>query len=582
MKTIISLLHCLLLFGLLNGPFSETVYSAQETRSSGSPTSELATMIAPLIDDQVVLIVHIDLQKFDFDLIFEKTILFIESGLKTANLPPGQTMDARTLTMIRSNIQAEFDYMFRDFKEIRKRLTQEAGIKDIFLLIYQDMAPYVPVIMVSPLKDKTPAQRRVFAQVVRGTFPILFSEREFMVCSVPHLMNQKDEADPILRAKLKDLKNSETAYLHKAFAQQDGSAATIIGVIPPKTSEYIASLPSSPMLSDNFQRLGIFATERIKWISTGLNINNTSVKVIGQTTNNTEASQIVTAIERVSANSLNDMIKQAETDPNAAGMTPEQKQKAIENIRNLQAEFLPVVSNDNQLLLLMDQETKPQALGLVLRPLVLGYRSSQQATWGNQCATNLKTLAEALGKYAAEKGTYPPVWTVDTEGKPFHSWRVLILPYLDEEELYNSIKLDESWDSPHNRQFHAKMPTVFRCPASRFANETTTTYSWIVGPNTCPPGPRTLKPSDVTDNPNSTIMLVERKNSICWMRPEEITEENALKGINIERGIGSDHQRGGANTAFFDATIRFIANNAPPNALKTLLSYNSGEEVPLP
>ena len=539
-------------------------------------------MIAPLIDDQVVLIVHIDTQEFNFDLILDKTILYVENTLKSMNLPSGQTIDARALTNVRTNLQTQFEYMFRDFKEIRQRLIQEAGIKDLFLLVYQDMTPYAPVIMVSPLKGKTAAQRKAFAQIVRGAFPIMFSEREFMVCTAPHQMSQKEETDQKLRAKLKDLKNSDAAYLQKAFAQHAGSAATIIGVIPPGTSTFIAALPKSEAFPEIIQRLAVGISERVKWISAGIDIKNASVKIIGQAGTNAEASQIVAAITRASANSLEEMVKQAETGPNAAKMTPELKQKAIDNISKLQKEFLPVVSNENQLLLLLDQETKPLALGFVLRPLILGYRNTQQATWGNQCATNLNSLAQAIQKYVEEKGSYPPVWTADAEGKPLHSWRVLILPYLDEEELYNSIHLDEPWDSEHNRQFHSKMPTIFRCPASRFANEATTTYSWIAGPSAYPSGPVALKPSDVTDNPNSTIMLVERKTPICWMKPEEISEENALKGVGIDRGIGSDHLREGANVAFFDGTIRFISNNAPLDSLKKIISYSGGEEIQLP
>ncbi|MCL2304298.1 MAG: DUF1559 domain-containing protein [Planctomycetaceae bacterium] len=586
MKTLTSFFRNLLFLGLLHGPFCEAIFPAEETPAAVSQNSDspLATMIAPMIDDQVVLIVHIDPEKFDFDLIFDKTILYIENGLRSTSLQAGQTIDAEALTNIRMNIQVQFDHMFRDFREIRDRLIREAGIHDLFLLVYRDMTPYSPFIMVSPLKDKTADQRRAFARIVRGTFPIMFSEREFMVCAAPLLADRKEETDQKLRARLKELKTSETTYLKKAFAQQEGAAATIVGVIPPKTSEYIALLPKSGSFPEVLQKLGIFITERVKWISVGVDIENASVKIIGQTSNSTEANQIITAITRASANSLEDMVRETEArqaaDPNVPKWTPEKKER--ENMRKLQAEFLPVVSNDNQLLLFINQETKPQALMFVVRPLVLIYSNFQQIQWGNQCALNLKTLARALQKYAEEKGNYPPVWTVDAEGKPLQSWRVLILPYLDEEELFNSIKQDEPWDSEYNRQFHSKMPTVFRCSASRFANNTTTTYSFIVGPNTYPAGPETLKPSDITDIPNSTVMLVERKTPICWMKPDEISEENAFKGVGIDRGIGSDHLRGGCNVIFFDTAIRFIINNPPLDTFKKILTYCGGEEVQLP
>ncbi len=598
MRFPIILLLCVLCFGL--GP--KTGFSAQETPSAPSPSpppsttlppivtdtpraTELTNMITPLIDDQVVLIVHLNLQELDFDLLLEKTLLFVENSLKSVTPPPGQSIDARALTRIRINFQSQFDYMFREFREIRDRMIHEAGINDLFLIVYRDMTSLTPIVVVSPQKDKTPEQRKAFARIVRGAFPILFSEHGFMVCAAPVQMGQKEEADQKLREKLKNLKPSDTAYLKKAFAQQEGSAATIIGVIPPKTSEYLATLPKTSV-PEVFLKLGIFISERVKWISAGLNIKDSSIKIIGQTTSNAEAALIVTAIKRASDNSLDDMLKQAEADaaadPNRPKLTPELKAKATENFKKLQAEYLPVVYNDNQLLLYLDAATKPQVLGLALRPLVLGFSASQQTIWGNQCSLNMRTLVGAFKKYAEEKGTYPPAWTVDGEGKPLHSWRVLILPYLDEEELFQSIKLDEPWDSEHNRQLHARMPTIFRCPASRFASNATTTYSLIVGPDAYPSGPETLKPDEVTDDPNSTILFVERKNPICWMKPEEISEENALKGIDVDRGIGSDHLRGGANVAFFDAAIRFVSNNAPLDALKKIITYRGGEEISLP
>jgi len=212
MKTTISVLRFFLLSGLLCSP----VCFAQETPSGSSQrTTDLATMIAPLIDDQVVLIVHINPKEFDFDLILDKTILYVENALRSVNLPPGQTLDARVLTTVRTNVQVQFEHMFRDFREIRDRMIQEAGIDDIFLLIYRDMVPYVPFVLVSPLNDRTADERRAFARIVRGAFPILFSERDFMVCSAPYQMNQREEADVKLRGKLKELQNSLIANISK-------------------------------------------------------------------------------------------------------------------------------------------------------------------------------------------------------------------------------------------------------------------------------------------------------------------------------------------------------------------------------
>ncbi len=82
-----------------------------------------------------------------------------------------------------------------------------------------------------------------------------------------------------------------------------------------------------------------------------------------------------------------------------------------------------------------------------------------------RCLSNLlKISCAAEDYYAAVKEPLPP-YIADPSGAPLHSWRVLLLPYLGEQKLYEQIKLDEPWDSEWNRQFHKRMPDCYCCPA---------------------------------------------------------------------------------------------------------------------
>lgn len=74
---------------------------------------------------------------------------------------------------------------------------------------------------------------------------------------------------------------------------------------------------------------------------------------------------------------------------------------------------------------------------------------------------NLREIAGAFQKYREANKRYPPAVVYDKNGHPLHSWRVLILPYLGEEELFRQFHLDESWDSPHNLPLLSKIPQVF-------------------------------------------------------------------------------------------------------------------------
>ena len=71
------------------------------------------------------------------------------------------------------------------------------------------------------------------------------------------------------------------------------------------------------------------------------------------------------------------------------------------------------------------------------------------------CGDNLKHIAMALHKYRQANGCFPPAYIADKNGKPMHSWRVLILPYLDQDALYKAYDFTEPWDGPTNKKLLA-------------------------------------------------------------------------------------------------------------------------------
>lgn len=181
------------------------------------------------------------------------------------------------------------------------------------------------------------------------------------------------------------------------------------------------------------------------------------------------------------------------------------------------------------------------------------------------CRNNLKQITVALYTYHDAYGCFPPAYTVDDDGKPLHSWRVLILPYLEQNLLYSEIALDEPWDSVHNRQFHDKMPSVFHCPSSPKVKRKAgmTSYMFIVGPDTVSDGSNSVSLADVLNEKSKTVMLIEAKPSVNWMAPVDIQEWELAQGINKlpgDYGIGSYHKNG-INLAFVDGSCRFVSED---------------------
>ncbi|MDO4628255.1 MAG: DUF1559 domain-containing protein [Planctomycetia bacterium] len=157
--------------------------------------------------------------------------------------------------------------------------------------------------------------------------------------------------------------------------------------------------------------------------------------------------------------------------------------------------------------------------------------------WNVYHGDNLRKLGIAMQRYRLEHdGLLPPAFSVDAEGKPLHSWRVLILPYIGDEkckELYAKIRLDEPWDSVYNKEFHDEMPEVFRCPGldkpvnrKQVSPASETNYSVIVGENQLFDGTGTGRDyvQMMRENPTRKVekmaLITERPNSVPWMRPD--------------------------------------------------------------
>ncbi len=157
-------------------------------------------------------------------------------------------------------------------------------------------------------------------------------------------------------------------------------------------------------------------------------------------------------------------------------------------------------------------------VGCLLALLILGVltalslpvrRSAREAARRAQCTNSLKQIALALQAYREDQGVFPPATLVDTDGRPLHSWRTLILPYLLEEEtLYRSIDLTKPWHDPANAKSLRTVVNAYRCPASGSASNTTN-YLAIVGEDSFlnPTEPRA--PSDISDAESSTLMVIE-------------------------------------------------------------------------
>ena len=157
-------------------------------------------------------------------------------------------------------------------------------------------------------------------------------------------------------------------------------------------------------------------------------------------------------------------------------------------------------------------------VGCVLAALAALARLTEPAAHRSrraQCVNNLKQIAIALHNYHAAYNVFPPGYIADGSGRPMHSWRVLLLPYLDEQSLYAEYDFSEPWDGTHNIKLLGKMPRLFACPSrddSGPAPLSWTSYVVVSGPGTLFPGKEPIGLDQVIDDVSQTFSVVEVSN----------------------------------------------------------------------
>lgn len=202
-------------------------------------------------------------------------------------------------------------------------------------------------------------------------------------------------------------------------------------------------------------------------------------------------------------------------------------------------------------------------------------RSGGGAARRSSCGNNLRQISIALLNYQDEYGAFPPAYTVDADGKPLHSWRTLILPFCEQNALYEKIDLTKPWDDPANQLARNATIHVYQCPSAD-TPDGKTTYLAVVGPGSVlqPAQPRSAE--EITDDKGLTMLVIEvdPEHAVHWMSPEDATESQV---VNFASAKPLAHP-GGTHAAFADGSIRFLPASIKPAVLRALISATGGDD----
>lgn len=217
----------------------------------------------------------------------------------------------------------------------------------------------------------------------------------------------------------------------------------------------------------------------------------------------------------------------------------------------------------------------------IVAMLVPAYERGREASRAVSCRCNLTQIALALQTYADIYKSFPPAYITDANGNRMHSWRVLILPFLDQQQLYDRYDFDEPWNGPHNRQLSQLMPPFYRCPSDDIARPGETSYATIDGPGAAFSANRGSTLDAFKDGRSKTLGVVEAVGTgIDWLEPRDVPFSTLKAGLmpSVKGGIASRHE-GICVAAFCDGHTTSLKSSISPTTLQALATRSGGEQV---
>jgi len=214
--------------------------------------------------------------------------------------------------------------------------------------------------------------------------------------------------------------------------------------------------------------------------------------------------------------------------------------------------------------------------GVLVGLLLPAVQAAREAARRMSASNHLRQIGLALHNHHAAYRALPAQAICDDAGEPLLSWRVKILPFIEEQQLYEQFKLDEPWDSPHNRKLISQMPETFVDPSAVLPAGSTVFQAISRADGIMPAGCEPTRFRDVRDGTSNTIMVVEAStdHAVPWTKPADL-EPNPQDPL---AKTGNVHP-GGFHVLMGDGSVRFITYSIDETLFKALLTPNGKEPI---
>ncbi len=191
-----------------------------------------------------------------------------------------------------------------------------------------------------------------------------------------------------------------------------------------------------------------------------------------------------------------------------------------------------------------------------------------------QSVNNLKQIALAMHNYHDAYKGFPAAASYGPDGKPLLSWRVHLLPFMENEALYREFHLDEPWNSPHNIKLLPRMPSIYRSPADTRSPPHSSSYYVLTGPGTVFSGKAGVRIAEIRDGASNTILAVEAQRAVPWTKPEDIPYDSD-KPLPKLGGL----HKGVFNAAMCDGSVHSLQQSTDERVLRALIEKADGQAI---
>ena len=218
---------------------------------------------------------------------------------------------------------------------------------------------------------------------------------------------------------------------------------------------------------------------------------------------------------------------------------------------------------------------------LLIALLLPAVQSAREAARTAQSSNNMKMITLAMHNYHTVHGTFPPAYLPDESGQPMTSWRTLLLPFMEQVNLYDMVDTTRPWDDPVNSTVRETSIMLYHSPRDPDPNSIYTNYVAITGEGTAMPGSSATDMGDIRDGMSNTILLIEIVNSdIEWSEPRDLDINNLSR---VDEGadpsaVNVIPRR--AVVGFCDGSVRNLPAEVSGEVLRKYLLRDDGEALP--